>query len=109
VTIHYKAAGSPPAALLLQVIRNKKRHHQKVEAAGIEREDPMLQPVLLKELTDLPVEVSALCLHGERTTCQPLAANDNELNLIIELCPSLPEPTKGTIYTLCIDAVLLGE
>jgi hypothetical protein len=80
-----------------------------VEAAGIEREDAFLKSVVSHELTNSPAEVSALCLHGDRSTCQSLAANDNELKRIFELWPSLPEPTKRTIYTLCINAVLLGE
>jgi hypothetical protein len=80
-----------------------------VEAAGIEREDPILQRVISPELTNSPIEVSALCLHGERSTCQSLAVNDNELNCVIELWPTLPEPTRRTIYALCIDAKLLGD
>jgi hypothetical protein len=56
-----------------------------VEAAGIEREFAVLQRVLSQELTNSSAEVSAPCLHGERSTCQSLAAIDHELNRVLEI------------------------
>jgi hypothetical protein len=77
-----------------------------VEAAGIESETSVSQSVADQELTKPDGEVSALCLHGERTSCQCLAAMDSELMRVVELWPSLPEPTRRTIYDLCIDGAL---
>ena len=79
----------------------------KVEAAGIEREDAILQRVSSQELANSPAEASALCLHGDRSKCHSLAANDIELSRVIELWPSLPKSVKRTIYTFCEEADFL--
>ncbi len=75
-----------------------------MEAAGIEREDPILQRVLLHELTNLSTEVSALCLHGSGIRCHLLADNDPILEHIAKLWLTIRKPAREAVYALVKEA-----
>lgn len=82
---------------------------RKVEAAGIEREDPISHYISSQGLTQSDNNVSALCLYGSDAKCRLLASGDTRLNRVIELWAGLPEVTRQAIFALVVRDHLISD
>lgn len=80
-----------------------------MEAAGIEGTAHSSKIVAVEALRQTGQELSALCLHGDDTSCRGEASSDTVLRRINELWPSLPSSIKRALFAMCVDAVLLGD
>ena len=80
-----------------------------MEAAGIEGTARTAEALTAQALTANEANVSSLCLHCEGTFRPGIALTDNLLRRVAELWPSLPPSIKRAVYTMCVEAVLLGD
>ncbi len=79
-----------------------------MQAAGIKGTAPAPEALAEQSATTIEPPLPALCLHGEGTSGHNVASTD-ALHRTAELWPSLPPSIKRTVYSRCVEAVLLGD
>ena len=81
----------------------------KVEAAGIEREERLPKGTIQQEVAKLAGDLSPQCIHLENNDRQRLAADDAILRRVIRCWPALSDETKASINAMVVDALLFDS